>query len=365
MAIPTQFSVTNKATRPIANPDNAQDLANVINAESIGFISGASSLPSKAAVDTGAAVIIDSENAPSQEAASSLPVIAQPSIDNASAATTQNAPAFSAPSAIAPNAGSLIAPPFPLNHARILYENLFQDSVVTASIGSNPEYVRVPNTYQAWAAQPSAEAASITLSNFESGVVIDTICIGAHNLSDVTGTVRFETSTTDAGAFTLRDERTITTNAAIMWHTETPIAIKRIRITAVNATGLFKVGYISAGVALQMQRPFFNGHQPYTDSDVTEYYAKRTESGERIGRDIRRKGFETSYEWQNLDDVWYRQYIPDFKEAVKTKPVFIAWNYMEYRDDVAFGDITDDISSSMQNGTRVKRSGFGFTVVGV
>lgn len=323
MAIPTQFSVANKRSAPIANPTQPIDNANPLTAESV---------------------------AP---------------VDNASVIDAESEAAISAPTPFTANAGTLVAPPFPLNHARILYENLFQSSVITASIGSNPEYVRVPNTYQAWTAQPSAEAASITLSNFESGVVIDTICIGAHNLSDVTGAVRFETSTTDAGAFTLRDERAITSNAAIMWHTETPIAIKRVRITAVNATGLFKVGYISAGIALQMQRPFFNGHRPFTDSDVTEYYANRTESGERIGRQIRRKGFETSFEWSNLDDGWYRQYIPEFKEFAKRVPVFLAWNLLEYPEDVAFGDITEDFGAPMQNGTATKRSGLSFTIAGV
>lgn len=149
-----------------------------------------------------------------------------------------------------------------------------------------------------------------------------------------------------------------------MYHKTSKVNVRRVRVI-VSGGGDFEVGYISAGTALQMQRPFFNGHQPYTDSDVTEYYSNRTESGEIIGRQIRRKGYETTYEWQNIDDGWYRDNIPEFKEYAKIRPMFIAWNLLEYPKDVAFGETTGDIASSMQNGTRTKRSGLSFTLKGV
>ena len=377
MAIPTQFSVANKAKRPIANPDVAQDLANVISAEAIGFISGASSLPSKATSETGSAVIIDSEAAPGQDSAviigaqstpsqgeaSALPVIAQPDIDNASAATTQNAPAFSAPSVIAPKSGTAIAPPFPLNHARILYNNLLVNtSLSTDAAGSTPSNSRIPNTWQRW--QFTANTKYIDFQ-FGSLTNIDTICIGAHNISDSGSLYRILYSPNTTGSFIQLVEKTPSTNAAIMYHRDSLLAVRRIRVQISGADAFKDIGYISAGIALQMQRPFFNGHQPYTDSDVTEYYSNRTESGEIIGRQIRRRGFETSYEWSNLDDEWYRVYIPAFKQAAKISPFFIAWNLLEYPDDVAFGETTGDISTSMQNGTRVKRSGLSFTLKGV
>ena len=349
MAIPTQFSVANKAKRPIANPDVAQDLANVISAESIGFISGATALPSKTPSETGYAVIIDSEDSPI--------------IDSATPASAQSAPAFSAPSAITPKSGSLASPPFPLNHARILYKNELVGSTITSTAAdSNPSYAVIPNTWQKWSFRANTEAIEFRLQD---NVAMDTICIGAHNLGDTGATYRIFYSTNTTGSWIPLEDAATQTNDAIMFHRETAFSARRIRIEFSGTLAVKQAGYISAGVALQMQRPFFNGHQPYTDSDVTEYYAKRTESGERIGRDIRRKGFETSFEWSNLDDEWYRSYIPEFKQYAKINPLFVAWNLLEYPSDVAFGETTDDMKASMQNGTRVKRDGFGFTLVGV
>jgi len=105
-----------------------------------------------------------------------------------------------------------------------------------------------------------------------------------------------------------------------------------------------------------MQRPFFNGHTPITDSDVTEYYSNRSESGEIIGQQIRRKGFETQAQWNNIDDGWYRSYFAPFKQYVKTRPFFFAWNLLEYPDDVGFCRINQDIRSPIQNGSTTKRT---------
>lgn len=377
MAMPTQFSVANKAKRPIANPDVAQDLANVISAESIGFISGASALPSKAPSETSSAVVIDSEAAPAQDSAviinsqavatqddaSALPVIAQPDIDNASAATTQNAPAFSAPSSITPKTGTLIAPPFPLNHARILYRNKLENyQSVVSDVASNALNALKRNTWEKWT--PSGAGYFKATMQFDIGV--DAIAIGAHNLGTKGYTVEaFYRETTAGPLIPFGTSRTPTDDSPIMWYLPFDTLMRVVEIYISGSTGAAEVGYISAGKALQMQRPFFNGHNPFDDSDVTEYYAKRTESGERIGRDIRRKGFETSFEWSNLDDEWYRTYIPEFKQYAKINPIFVAWNLLEYPNDIAFGETTDDMKASMQNGTRVKREGFGFTLAGV
>jgi hypothetical protein len=390
MAIPTQFSVTKKAKRPIANPDNAQDLANVIRAESIGFISGASALPSKASGGTDSAVVIGSEtvpaqddasligalsvgsisnpsligseSAPVQDDASALPVVAQPSISNASAASTQSAPSISTPSTITPNAGTDITPSFPLNHARILSSNKLEGySSVSSDVGGVALNALKRNTWEKW--RPTAAGYFKVVLN--SAQTVDTVCIGAHNMGSRGFTISPQYRETDGGPLLqFAGARTPSKDSAIMFHRSSAVNVKVLEIYVSNGTN-GEIGYISAGLALQMQRPMFNGHQPYTDSDVTEYYSNRTESGEIIGKQIRRKGYETTYEWNNISDEWYRVYFAPFKEAIKTKPFFVAWNLLEYPDDVAFGETSGDISTSMQNGTMIKRSSLSFTLKGV
>ena len=393
MAIPTQFSVTKTRKCPIANPTQPIDEASTLTAEWVGFISGASALPVKSAGDIDAPVEIAAESAITVDNASLFSALSvgeinnpslvtaktaapvddaslisaesQPSVALPSAASAESAPSIATPNALTANAGTPISGPFPLNHARILYNNkLFGYESVT-SVKGVPLNALTPNTWQRWIFDSSTTSSGIRI-DLPSAVTIDCICIGAHNLGAIGATVSLSYSTDGTTFVDWSPDFDVGGRAAIMSYTQTPKQVKAIQVfiqAGTTATGY--IGYISAGEALQMQRPFFNGHQPYTDSDVTEYYSNRTESGNIIGRQIRRRGYETTYEWQNIDDTWYRNNIPVFKDYAKRYPMFIAWNLLEFPDDVAFGETTGDIATSMQNGTRIKRTGLSFTLKGV
>lgn len=406
MAIPTQFSVAKTRKCPIANPAQPVDGVNPLTAEDVGFISGASTLPAKAAGDIGtpselsaqlasdidspnglsALSVADINNAVSLSAqpvqdidnaslfgALSVATISNPSIiaaesvapvDNASVLDAESESVISAPTPFTAKAGTLVAPPFPLNHARILFDNklVVNEGYSATNGGSSAINALKPNTWERW----EFTGASTLTVQFTFNRQIDTICIGGHNLGSKLRSISVEYSTTTSGEdfVEFAPSKNPTTDAAIMFHNVSAPFMRRVRVIVAGGGDVY-VAYISGGLALQMQRPFFNGHQPYTDSDVTEYYSNRTESGEIIGRQIRRKGYETSYEWQNIDDAWYRENIPIFKERAKTGPMFIAWNLLEYPNDVAFGETTGDISTSMQNGTRTRRNGLSFTLRGV
>jgi hypothetical protein len=213
-----------------------------------------------------------------------------------------------------------------------------------------------PNTWEKWRFDSTASnsAVLITLNN---PLSIDTICIGSHNLGDINADVSITYSTDGVTFVDWEPDFAVTSNAPIMRHIATARSVKALQISIPSgATGLGEIGFISAGEALQMQRPFFNGHTPITDGDATQYYSNRTESGEIIGQQIRRQGFETSADWQNIDDTWYRTYFAPFKQSAKLRPFFFAWNLLEYPDDVGFCRISQDISAPMQNGTVTKRS---------
>lgn len=377
MAIPTQFSVAKTRKCPLANPAQPIDGANPLTAESIGFISGASVLPAKSAGDIGAPNELSAQPVESIDNASlfgalSVATISNPSIiaaesvapvDNASVIDAESEAAISTPTPLTANPATQTSGTFPLNHARILYFNKMEAyTSVSSNVASNAANAIKRNTWEKWT--PSGPGYFKLTFAFDRGV--DTICIGAHNLGTKGYTVSaFYREEEASPLIAFGSALTPQDDSPIMWHLPFSRLMMVVEVYISGSSGQAEVGYISAGDALQMQRPFFNGHTPFTDSDVTEYYAKRTESGERIGRDIRRKGFETSFEWQNLDDEWYRENIPEFKQYAKINPIFVAWNLLEYPNDIAFGETTDDMKASMQNGTRTKRSGFGFTLVGV
>lgn len=393
MALLTDFSVTTTIGAPIANPQQVIDNPVVLSPESQAFISGATTISSKAASVISGAVVFSALSAaqvtnPSVISsvaqsvivdASLLPVISQPATPTPTPLNSESQPATNTPVIVSAESQPATPTPtplsagnatqtsgtFPLNHARILYENkLFVANVFSDISGSTPINSIKPNTFERF--NNSAGGNGYLLYVLPANVDIDTICIGAHDAGGKSYEFTAYYRTTDGGALTLLDSgQTPADNSAIMFHRSTPVSAKRIEIYFSGGSGGFTIGYVSAGVALQMQRPFFNGHQPYTDSDVTEYYSSRSESGEIIGRQIRRKGYETTYEWQNISDDWYRANIPAFKESAKTRPLFIAWNLLEHPLDVAFGETKEDIKTSMQNGGMIKRTGLSFTLKGV
>lgn len=382
MAIPTQFSVTSTRSSSIANPLLPQDAPQVIDAENVSIVDGANvlvslasgaidapieataqpvtdidnavTIPAESAETVGAPTAASAQAAAAIDNASALPAESAAAVDTPAAATSESASAIATPAALTAKPGTATTPPFALNHARILWDNLLTNYVsVAKDSGQTPANALTPNTWQRWT---FGAGGSVTIT-LPTNVDIDTVCIGAHNLSGSDYTVGATYDTTTSGSFVaFATGKTPTTNSAIMFHRATSVSVRRLRITC-SGTGVGRfIGYISAGIALQMQRPFFNGHTPITDGDATQYYSNRTESGEIIGQQIRRQGFETSAEWQNLDDTWYRTYFAPFKQAAKLRPFFFAWNLLEYPDDVGFCRISQDISAPMQNGVGTKRS---------
>ncbi len=284
----------------------------------------------------------------------------QPSIANPSLVNDQDSASISAPSAITSSVTDLVAPPFPLNHARILYENeLFNYSSVVPSSGGTASYAINPNTWQRWTF--TATGSDSILITLPASVDVDTICIGAHNLAGVEIAPFYDTDS--SGSFTgFATAKTPSTNDSVMFHVSSSLSVRRLVLNINGATGEKFIGYISAGVALQMQRPFFGGHTPITDATVTKFYDSWTESGNIIGRSKRSQGQETTADFKNIDDGWYRNYFQGFKESALTLPYFFAWNLLEYPDDVGLCYTDSDISSPYV-GTRALRS-ISFTLKG-
>ena len=237
----------------------------------------------------------------------------------------------------------ITSPPFALNHARILYNNKLVNSAVSSTNGSNNIATLKGNTFERWTFTGNAQI-TYSLDTVQS---IDTIAIGSHNLTGAVISVYYDTN--DSGM--LRHLRTVTASEkTTMFHFDETYQAKRISVKiTTDDTGY--VAYISAGIALQMQRPFFGGHTPITDSDQSGIEFNRTQSGAIISNTLVNKGYQTSVAINNLNDDWFNQYIPAFRESAKTRPFFFAWNLLEYPTDVGLcmmdGDITDQYSGTL------------------
>ena len=326
-------SVTGPVNSPIPNPIAPINDPVLVPAENVGDIT--------------APLIVGAELIP----ASATPVIVG----------AESASAVATPVIIAANALDPTTPPFALNHARILYKNDLFDSSTVISSGTNGSYVLIPNTFQGWVfTATGTDAIEFTLP---SNTDIDTICIGAHTLSGATITTFYDVDATAGGYIQFTTAKVIASNSAIMFHVGTSVSARRIQINIAGLSGAQKIGYITAGVALQMARPFFSGHNPMDQNKKHRYYDAWTETGNMVGRALRSVQLEGDFSWDNLPDAWYRSYMPAFIESATRLPYIIAWNLLEYPDDVAMAFTDGDISSPY-SGTRNLRS-VSFTARGI
>jgi hypothetical protein len=240
------------------------------------------------------------------------------------------------PVAITANALDPEVPPFALNHARVLYRNLLEGSSVASSSGTNPRYTLIPNTAQRWnfTATQSSQSISFTLPANEN---IDTVCIGAHNLGTLNAQVEVFYDVDLTAPFTqFLPAFTVANNNAIMVHVGTSVSARRIQINISLTDGAAFIGSVYAGIALQMQRPFFVGHTPAVLARQADYYSSNTESGNFIGVEVRRRAIESQASWANLSDAWYRSYFVPFLESAELLPFYFAWNLLQHPTDVAY-----------------------------
>lgn len=270
-------------------------------------------------------------------------------LDSPDLLPTLAAPALLTPVEITANALDPSSPPFARNHARILYDNLAIGSTVTTTGGNNGSYVLIPNTYQSWAFAGTQEIILTLPANQN----IDTICIGAHNLSGASIDVGISVN---GGSIFNQFSPSIApiNNNAIMFHVDAALSIRRIKLTFTGVSN-YRIGWITAGIALQMARPFFSGHNPMSQNKKHRYFDAWTETGQMVGRSKRSVQLMGDFAWENLPDNWYRAYMPAFIESATQLPYVIAWNLLEYPQDVAMAFTDEDINSAY-SGTRNLRN---------
>lgn len=230
---------------------------------------------------------------------------------------------------------------FPLNHGRILYNNIIANADVTVDGGVNEIGVLIPNTADRWQFNNTAQMIIDLPVNQE----IDTLCIGAHTLKGYG--VRVEFNADDSATFfEFAPQKSITRNESVMFHRTTSVTVSRIRLTFTGVGLNVGAGVIYAGIALQMERPYFSGSTPSNLDAQTAFYNARTETGSFVGREIRKMDFKASPSWKNLTDSWYREFFQPFVECARALPFFYAWNLLEHPSDVGFFITSGDISPS-------------------
>lgn len=326
------------------------------------------SFPFVSPVSIDAPVMFTAEALIGLDAPESLNTVAPQDIDAPSNIAPESAVGLSAPATIAANPDEFASGPYPLNHARILYDNLlfsFSSATATIESGSAGNAI-IPNTYQRWSfTSSSTEVLDITLPAAQD---MDAFGFGAHNLfNDGEGTkYKFYYSPDLVTDFIqLHGETTPDSNDAVMVHLNSTVSVRRLRLQLSASTIREKyIGYIMAGVAMQMPRPFFGGSTPVTDNVITSHNTSLTNANNIIGQSTRYQGQAADYSWQNITDNWYRANFKAFKISTqKGYPFLIAWNLLQHPDDVGLCTIDGNIGGAAYSGNRDLRS-ISFNVKG-
>ena len=238
--------------------------------------------------------------------------------------------------------GAFAPAAYPLSNARILYDNLFNNAIVSLPAAQG---IANSNTYERWRLTGANQ--SIILSA-NSNNKVNAICLGAHNLGALGATVIIEVSTSTSASFSTIATVKPKNNNSIMVFLTSDLVIRRIKLTVDNESS--EIGVLYAGLALSMPRPIFGGHAPITLQNKVNYINSSSENGQWLGRTINRRGYATSYKWQFITDEWYRENFEPFVESTNLYPFFIAWRPDLYPDEVAYAWRSEDVTPSNRGG---------------
>lgn len=227
--------------------------------------------------------------------------------------------------------------------AKIGYDNKLSGATTSGS-----EVCLLPNTYERYVYGVGFQRLRFqTASPTER---IDYIAIAAHNFGSHDGglVVEFLYAETVGGSRTTIAKKTVSSNDPIMI-TFDELVVAEVVIEVTTTTAGAELGVISSGLMLAMPRPIYGGHNPIRLNSETEYRNSISETGQFLGRLIKRKGSMASFNWKNIDSYWVREVFESFIGAAKTSPFFIKWR-PDMFDEVAYCQTESDIELSNQGG---------------
>lgn len=245
--------------------------------------------------------------------------------------------AMPAPDVLASKPAGALLPPFPLTHARFLWDNkLLQGSTLSSDpAATNISGMINPATYS----KATFSGPSVIMAVFTVQRTFDSIGIGAHTLAG--SSILIEFRPTDSAAWEVFYSGVVP-SGALFRCVSSSLLVKEVRITT-SKTGTSAIGSLYIGSAVQMQRPIFRGVEPPILNRATDFTNNVSEGGQWLGRDIVRQGLKFKASWAKLTSQWVRDYFDPFASAARRTPFFYSWNPQDYPNDAAYCWTTSDI----------------------
>ena len=229
---------------------------------------------------------------------------------------------------------------FPLNYARIGYNNiLFGASFSATSDNNGSARIANPATYDRWRPILDPSVATLIATTFS----CDYVGIEEHNLGTVGANLKVEVSN-GGGTTIVYDAIPLNDNALFIRFTAADLSTLIITVSGViNA----EIGVAYMGLELEMMRPVYGGHTPIVLSANDKMTPQMSDGGQFLGKQIVRQGYSTSTAFKHLEGDWYREKFQPFVVHAKTLPYFWAWNLAEHPNDVVYGWTNENIKPTL------------------
>lgn len=202
-----------------------------------------------------------------------------------------------------------------------------------------------PATYLYWRGTTTTlQAVTVML---DTAHMVNYFGIAKHNLGSIGASVSIQYST-DGGAWFDASTPVVPNNDAVMIVEFPPVFARWWRLLIIPGSAPPAIAVWYFGEILALQRRIYVGHTPFPYGHNTTVSNGRSESGQFLGRVLRREFFESKVDMGNLTPLWYRTYMEPFVIAARTTPFFWSWRPSRYPNECGFAWLTDDLRVSNQ-----------------
>lgn len=229
--------------------------------------------------------------------------------------------------------------------ALIMYDQKLGSVDVTAA-----EPALIPNTYDRWARSTTNNTFSLSEDS-----LCDFVCVSGHSLGTASAPITIQIAEAPGGPYTTVFQSNAVSSDRPIVATFDPVVLAEVRIQLPSSDPVV-ISYVNAGLALKVEQEIYGSHKPINFQPKTDYQNSLSDSGNFLGRTIKRKGFETSYRFKNLDPVWFRREFFPFVEACRGRPFVVLWRPDRFQDETAFGWYVGDIGMTNQDSGLVETS---------
>ena len=124
-------------------------------------------------------------------------------------------------------------------------------------------------------------------------------------------------------------------------------SVESVRILITSADAMPTIAVISAGVAMEMPRPFVWTGQPITEGEQVAFEDTRSQTGNWLGRSVQSTGLQFSLTMQNASEYWRKTTWQDFKAWANGEgAAFFVAARPCYPEEVAYAWMNDTARAS-------------------